>query len=686
MSPSTWLIAILEHPGYEKNVRQLGTAHNTIADTTLSPSRCLLNLTNEQDPVLIFTSKLSKKIVTIHNIFNLGSTRINNDPIPFAIMGFGTFNTPVTFDHEKLLQNTNTSMTPIVPSAIEILLTLDNVQKLKNHKPTTDTDPAKVDSPDTEEGEIPNDVGPGIGWTTKRFRQAYLLPPTLIEIMANLPNADPARAFLSCRSRIHELIDPPNETDTEESPTPIFALPTHDIEEYKTLLQFLFATTHNQIPGSEVEPRLDPIFLTKLEDLTTIRLVTTNPLCPTNQTAPSTTPAGAVDFTGLQNAVDRLASTSSNKKPGWDRLPTNKKQMILHLSSRDEVNPALHPSPDFRELLQQRNSAEASDHLLSQLQDQYGVDANLSGMLSASLYTARLTWDRRDTPSNFTGFLMARMSGNDFDEINSEKTLATNLKHLSGAPLSDIEAQKATKSKLKRPNTPDEAMYMIRNMHRICCMLFGRDATLCKRLKRVVDHIRDNHLTYSSIAEIDSNFPTKIVYYIDISCQALFRSALTEPSCKDVDWASIDFGYHLRLVNMRSFNIILPKSLHQHKRANPTADDRDRKKPKKEDQKAKETPKPNQKTDLARNPQVLTCARLKTGEQWSDVFPKGRIPPDCPKFNGKDVGCCVKYHSGGTCNRGKQCDRAESHGDLDTKTIDLYCTFIKNCRPKAKSA
>ena len=251
----------------------------------------------------------------------------------------------------------------------------------------------------------------------------------------------------------------------------------------------MFAITHNQIPGSKVEPRLNPIFLTKLEDLTTIRLVTTNPLCPTNQTAPSTTPAGAVDFTGLQNAVDRLASTSSNKKPGWDRLPTNKKQMILHLCSRDEVNPALHPSPDFRELLQQRNSAKASDHLLSQLQDQYGVDADLSGMLSASLYTARLTWDRRDTPSNFTGVLMARMSGSNLDKINSKKTLATNLKHLSGAPLSDIEAQKATKSKLKRPNTPDKAMYMIRNMHRMCCMLFGRDASLCKRLKRVVDHI-----------------------------------------------------------------------------------------------------------------------------------------------------------------------------------------------------
>jgi hypothetical protein len=56
------------------------------------------------------------------------------------------------------------------------------------------------------------------------------------------------------------------------------------------------------------------------------------------------------------------------------------------------------------------------------------------------------------------------MTGNDLEEINSEKTLATSLKHLSGAPLTDIEAQKATKLKLKCPNSPDEAMYMFQNI------------------------------------------------------------------------------------------------------------------------------------------------------------------------------------------------------------------------------
>jgi hypothetical protein len=364
--------------------------------------------------------------------------------------------------------------------------------------------------------------------------------------------------------------------------------------------------------------------------------------------------------------------------------------MILNLCSTDESTPALHPTPDFREFLQQRNIAEATDHLTSHLQESYGVDADLSGMLSASLYTARLAWDRKDIPSNFTGFLMARMTSNDQADFDSEKSLATSLKHQSGAPLTDIEAQKATKSKQKRPHTPDEAMHMIKNMHRICCMIFGKNASLCNRLKQIVDHIRDNHLTYSSISDTDSNFPTKIVYAVDIACQLLFRSALTESKCSDVDWASIDFGYFLRMVSMRTFNIFLPKSLLPTKRLKDEEGvGRDKKKPKGNDGKPgpkDKNPKDIKKPDLARNSQTITCARLKPGEVWGDIFPKGRIPPGCPKFNGGNTLCCGKFHSGGACNKGTECERSASHGDLDKATVDLYCTFIKSCRVQAKQA
>jgi hypothetical protein len=282
------------------------------------------------------------------------------------------------------------------------------------------------------------------------------------------------------------------------------------------------------------------------------------------------------------------------------------------------------------------------------------------------------------------------MTSNDQADIDSKKSLATSLKHQSGAPLTNIEAQKATKSKQKRPHTPDEAMHMLKNMHHICCMLFGKNASLCNKLKQVVDHIRDNHLTYSSISDLDPNFPTKIVYVVDLSCQLLFRSALTKSKCSDVDWASIDFGYVLRQVTMRTFNIYLPKSLLPAKRIKDEEGvGRDKKKPKGNDGKPgpkDKNPKENKKPDLARNSQTITCARLKPGEVWGGIFLKGRIPPGCPKFNGSNTLCCGKFHSGGACNKGTECERLASHGDLDKATVDLYCTFIKSCRVQAKQA
>jgi hypothetical protein len=107
MSHSNWLIAILDHPGHQANIRQIGTAHEIINNPNLPTNDCLHNLTQEQDPVLIFPSKISKKVITIHdNVLDLGSNRINKHPIPFAVMGFGSFAPPVTFDHDDLLKNT----------------------------------------------------------------------------------------------------------------------------------------------------------------------------------------------------------------------------------------------------------------------------------------------------------------------------------------------------------------------------------------------------------------------------------------------------------------------------------------------------------------------------------------------------------------------------------------------------
>jgi hypothetical protein len=98
MSHSNWLITVLDHPGHQTNIRQIGTANETINDPTLS---------------------------------------------------------------------------------------LDSMQKLHDHNvgPTIITPNGDVTAPTA--------TAKTLGWSLKCFCLTYLLPPTLIETMANLPNSDP---------------------------------------------------------------------------------------------------------------------------------------------------------------------------------------------------------------------------------------------------------------------------------------------------------------------------------------------------------------------------------------------------------------------------------------------------------------------------------------------------------------
>jgi hypothetical protein len=145
-------------------------------------------------------------------------------------------------------------------------------------------------------------------------------------------------------------VHPPNESHQDQEDEDVVIITTllaQDLLEYESFLQFLFTITKGNIPGFDVKPCFDDMFQSTMQNLASkLCLDTDEPLCPDPTTA-LTTPAGSVDFTSLQNAVDHLASNSSTKKPGWDQLSTNKKQMILHLCSTDESTPAIHPPHDF---------------------------------------------------------------------------------------------------------------------------------------------------------------------------------------------------------------------------------------------------------------------------------------------------------------------------------------------------
>jgi hypothetical protein len=93
--------------------------------------------------------------------------------------------------------------------------------------------------------------------------------------------------------------------------------------------------------------------------------------------------------------------------------------------------------------------------------EHYRVDANLTVLVTATMH---LCWGRLDMPLNFTLLYLYRQSASNYgDNTNASNNLATSLKALSGASLSDIaKAKQVMAAKMMRPNTPDESLYMLK--------------------------------------------------------------------------------------------------------------------------------------------------------------------------------------------------------------------------------
>jgi hypothetical protein len=118
----TWASAIKNHPDFKKSTESIGSFASIINDPSFDAATCLRNLGNEPDPIIIFPSAIDQRPLAIHNIKDLSSTRINPDPIPVAIAGFGSSPVAVTFNPHALFRKTINPI--VVPKNLEDLLKL----------------------------------------------------------------------------------------------------------------------------------------------------------------------------------------------------------------------------------------------------------------------------------------------------------------------------------------------------------------------------------------------------------------------------------------------------------------------------------------------------------------------------------------------------------------------------------
>jgi hypothetical protein len=76
----TWASAIKNHPDFKKSTKSISSFAYIIDNPSFDAATCLRNLGNEPDPIIIFPSAIDRRPLAIHNIKDLGSTRIKLQP------------------------------------------------------------------------------------------------------------------------------------------------------------------------------------------------------------------------------------------------------------------------------------------------------------------------------------------------------------------------------------------------------------------------------------------------------------------------------------------------------------------------------------------------------------------------------------------------------------------------------
>lgn len=131
MTNTTWALAIKKPP----QLQEVNGKHRFhcfhLHDPSFDAITCLHNPGNKPRPITILLSGIGQRPIAIHNVNDLGSTKINQDLFPIAISGFGSYPMAITFNPQALFRKMVTLL--LVPTYLEDLLEPDSIKPLSNN-------------------------------------------------------------------------------------------------------------------------------------------------------------------------------------------------------------------------------------------------------------------------------------------------------------------------------------------------------------------------------------------------------------------------------------------------------------------------------------------------------------------------------------------------------------------------
>ena len=283
--------------------------------------------------------------------------------------------------------------------------------------------------------------------------------------------------------------------------------------------------------------------------------------------------------------------------------------------------------------------------------------------MATAIHAGFLFWEKQDTPSNFSFFLVPPQQSNMMSD--TADSIALSLKSSDGrGGIDSDDIRRLTKQKIFIPTTINELEHHLNHGLHILHILCGRHSYIVLMILGVTLHIKTNISTYCDMLPMDQLFAARVLFIVDIRCQNFFRQAQQGI----FDTAPLDFTSMFQdIAQNRTFKASLPSCI---------TNERKRKYDGNDGNNNHNNNNNNNNRTWNRNPHVNPDWKLKPNESFKDVFHSNR--DRCPCRPNSSIPVCAKAQICGGCNEGCSYDHAKI--DRGTTIHSKFNAFVLGCR------
>ncbi len=190
---------------------------------------------------------------------------------------------------------------------------------------------------------------------------------------------------------------------------------------------------------------------------------------------------------------------------------------MLNVASTDSNSPAEEIPMSYLRVINSNNAVMADKEVQSQMLELGYTDAGFAHGLASSLYMDDILWNNRTTPSNLSPFTVFELD----PLLTTQTTCCLHLYLLSKNTKEKLQNEiKASQiQEVKVPMTFEELHQTLLSYLGISSILFGPRSALVAGVKSFATAIQTKKIIFKGCIATDSNFPTKILYAMEIRIQ-----------------------------------------------------------------------------------------------------------------------------------------------------------------------